>query len=203
MINYENAYNTTEYDNLIKKYVNEGYKVTSNNNQRTLLIKRNYGRLRTHILILIFTGLFLIGIPNIAYLIYSYYRKRNDVMIFLVGENQYQSNTNNYQYQENTNNNQYRKNTNNNYQASAQQVQPTLDYNDPTIKTPNEGNKQEQRHKPSREPPRNTSYKYKHEDKQVKYNHIRDIKEFLNDESIGSNDGSDPEIIVDYLEQKE
>ncbi len=142
MTHYENAYNPKEYDSLVEKYVSEGYKVISNNNQKTLLNKHNYGNLKIHVILLICTGIFLLAIPNIIYLLYSYFRKEDDVMILLIN--------------------------------TQQQIE---------IKNNNTNDQ--------------SRYDY------IKYDNIHDIREFLNNESENTiNNESDPEIIVDYLEQE-
>jgi hypothetical protein len=59
----------------------EGYNLQSKTNTQAVLVKRTYGKALWHIVILILTVWWTLGIGNLLYLLYSYFGKADVIEI--------------------------------------------------------------------------------------------------------------------------
>lgn len=64
--------NFNDLNAITKRYLYEGFSVTTKNNKHIVLKKNNYGNVWIHVILFVITFLFFYGLMNVAYLIFSY-----------------------------------------------------------------------------------------------------------------------------------
>lgn len=84
---YENhVYNSEDFDTMVKSYLKNGFTVNSYRNNILFMVKNDYGNLLIHILLLMTTTWFSLGVLNLFYLILSYYLKTERVSITFISK---------------------------------------------------------------------------------------------------------------------
>lgn len=84
---YENhVYNSEDFDTMVKSYLKNGFTINSYRNNILFMGKNDYGDLLIHILLLMTTTWFSLGILNLFYLILSYYLKTERLSITFISK---------------------------------------------------------------------------------------------------------------------
>lgn len=76
--------NQRDYEEIIDELITQGYKIESQGEYTTQLMKAAYGSAVSHILIFIIFGWWTIFVANIIWLAYNYYAHSDKVLVKLV-----------------------------------------------------------------------------------------------------------------------
>lgn len=82
----KHIYTSEELKEVITEYKNKGFVLKQDTNTIFYLINHNYGKLKTHVLLMISTIWFSLGIINILYLIISYHIYSKKVIITYIDD---------------------------------------------------------------------------------------------------------------------
>ena len=83
----KHVYTSKNLRELIKFYTRDGFILKDNVDNKTYLTKKNHGSLTIHVLLLIATSWFSLGLINIIYLIISYFYYSKGIIIIYSNNN--------------------------------------------------------------------------------------------------------------------
>lgn len=83
----KHVYTSKNLRELIKLYTRDGFILKDNVDNKTYLTKKNHGSLTIHVLLLIATSWFSLGLINIIYLIISYFYYSKGIIIIYSNNN--------------------------------------------------------------------------------------------------------------------